>query len=649
MLIQRLSVSLRSLCILLVLGNLSNLCAAESKPRMGIWDSPTPSAAPIAPAALAAKEGWTQFEPSGATTITGDAIISNGRYSAVFRKQSSSVELYSTSANGTPILRANLILMQGVSIPIGDANTINATDDFKSAAKLVDVVIRENEKGSVSVDAKYQAESGKAMWANFKLKKGDSVLEIGPGEVNRTVPETLAGRPDKLRIEAPSRFAVLPDFFSDDIVLDARKIKPASIEIPSENFLLQMVGKGDAIVMSVFESREKDAKLTLRGDGDERVFAASEINFGRLQEGQIADRKGSRIWVSVLEGPDIFHVADVAKSDAGKIIPLGWKITLPAIWRANFTRPNEMTDSWVMLMQEKKDGTFYKPSWLDSNEDTLDAKRTRWNTVLGTFPYPIWCDYDNQIFVQPLKNEKLSFVGPMLLYPIARLQKTPVDSYTVFDVIRNSMGVGPCEYILDLEGQKSEYKGRATCSTRDTLAGIYKKNQQKAQRAKVDKTLDEAMAFCTHIRGRITRYIEFGHATRAYLKDQKAAHPEWSASIDELDAIAAEIDARYEARKEKIRTLAYVAQLNTDFRKDVLNDDSPEALAKCKKYGKDLVEVGDNQDELSAECRWVVKSLRQRAGLIPASDPKAATLAAEIRKRTQDAMRNPAAHEGSQH
>ena len=248
-----------------------------------------------------------------------------------------------------------------------------------------------------------------------------------------------------------------------------------------------------------------------------------------------------------------------------------------------------------------------------------------------------------------MKNENLSFSGPVVIYPIARIQQTPRDAFTVFDVIRNSLGVGPCEYILDLEGQKGEYKGRATCSTRDTLAKIYKANQQKDQHAKVDKTLDEAMTFCTHIRGRITRYVEFGHKMRAYLAEQKTAHPELSAYIDEMDKVAAEIDAKFDARKAKIRTLEYVAQLNTNFRKDVLDDVTPEAFAKCKKYGHDLVEVGDNQDELSSECRWVVKSLRQRAGLLLATEPKAAVIASEIRARTQEALRSPANHEGSQH
>ena len=34
-----------------------------------------------------------------------------------------------------------------------------------------------------------------------------------------------------------------------------------------------------------------------------------------------------------------------------------------------------------------------------------------------------------------------------------------------------------------------------------------------------------------------------------------------------------------------------------------------------------LVEVGDNQDELSGECRWVVKALRQRAGIVDGTRP----------------------------
>ena len=58
-----------------------------------------------------------------------------------------------------------------------------------------------------------------------------------------------------LHVECPSRFAVLPDFFADDILFDARKVPLDRVELPSENFLLLFTGQQDAIVMGVFENR----------------------------------------------------------------------------------------------------------------------------------------------------------------------------------------------------------------------------------------------------------------------------------------------------------------------------------------------------------------------------------------------------------
>src|SRR5437660_861577 len=84
--------------------------------------------------------------------------------------------------------------------------------------------------------------------------------------------------------------------------------------------------------------------------------------------------------------------------------------------------------------------------------DTLPADRKRWNTVLGTFPYPCWINKDGQASLQPLKS-KVRWAGPAVIYPLGRTSATPLDSFTVVDIVRATLGVGPCEYILDLEGQ----------------------------------------------------------------------------------------------------------------------------------------------------------------------------------------------------
>jgi hypothetical protein len=330
-------------------------------------------------------------------------------------------------------------------------------------------------------------------------------------------------------------------------------------------------------------------------------------------------------------------------------MPLDWTMPFPAQWRVDFTRPDGLTDSWEMLLQEQAGGKYIKPSWLGSGEGQIDRDRKRWNTVLGTFAYPCWSDSAGRGFLQPLKNKALRFQGPLVIYPINRVVQTPLNVYTVVDVMRNTLGVGPCQHILDVEGQKSQYKGMATCGVRDTLTPIYEQKEQRARRAEVERTLDAGLTFVKHIRGRITHYVEFEHDLRRYLAEQKQAHGELSAFLTEMDRLATEIDDRVAARTAAIKTPDDVARMNDDFHRDVLGDDGPDALAHCQAYARALVEIGGNQDELAGECRYVVKALRQRAGLLMALDPRVAPIAAEIRARAQEALRNPANHEGARH
>jgi hypothetical protein len=537
--------------------------------------------------------------------------MANGRVVVVVRKRGTAAEIYSLGT-GDPVPRMRLQLLAAHSDP---------------AERLERLALVENTKAAACLEAAYKTAKGHVITAKFRLKPADISLQVEPGS-----------GAERLRVDCPSRFVVLPDFFADDIVIDAATVAPDSVELPSENFLLHLAPDGDSITMCVFENRQQDVKITLSDRGEKRKIASSEISF-----------EGKKIWVAILEGRQVWHTRDLKAADTGQVFPLDWKMPFAAQWRVDFTKTNGLTDSWEMLLAEEKGEGYIKHTWLRAGEDHLDPDRKRWNTVLGWYPYPCWSDRDGRAHLEPLKSEVLRFQGPVVIYPINRVKQTPLDAYTVVDVMRNTLGVGPCEYILDLEGQKSEYKGRATCSVRDELTAIYEKNRQKPEHAKVEKFLDEGLTFVTHIRGRITRYVEFGHRMRDYLAAQKKIHPELAEFLDEMDKIAGEIDSRVSARADEIQTPAHVAAMNEDFRKNVLDDDGPDALAKCKKYTQALVVIGGSQDELSGECRWVVKTLRQKAGLLTAKDPRLASIAAEIRARTQEALRNPANHEGAHH
>ncbi len=584
--------------------------AGEPKSKAGIsaWDSvrPAPPSLPLA------KNDWTAI-PLGKTVdgFKGDAVLSNHRIGLIVRQKDASVEIHAVQAAGsTP--RSRLRLQTNAGAP---------------AVSVERIALVENAKGSATLAATFKTATGVELSARFRIKRGDIAVQVEPG--------VGAG---KLRVESPGRFVILPDFFADDITLDATKLPLGSLDLPSENFVLHPTADGNAITMCVFENRQQDVKVTLAGQGADRQVTGSEIGFEK-----------KKIWVALMEATQIWHQHQLTAKDTDKVISLDWRMPFPAQWRVDFQRANDMTDSWEMLLQDSGYSTYMKHSWLGGEDEVIAANRERWNTVLGTYSYPCWSDTQGRGYLQPIRSKQLQFAGPALIYPIHRVKQTPLDAFTVVDVMRNTLGVGPCEHILDLQAHKEEYKGRATCGVRDRLNPIYAAGDQKLRRAEVDKTLDDGLIFVKHIRGRINDYIAFGQKMRKYLAEQKKAHPELADVIGELDRLTQEIDNKVAARADKIKTPEHVARMNAEFRKNVLGYDGPDALDRCKAFTKALVAIGDNQDELSGECRWAVRSLRQRAGILMALDPRVAPIATEIRNRTQEVLRNPAWHEGARH
>src|SRR5215471_13150989 len=216
--------------------------ADKSRPMLAVWDTGNPSADLITAEAIEQKQGWNQISGQAAA-FHGDAAITNGRLLAVARKQGTGVELYSLGS-GKPIYRARLRLSPGATIDR--------------------IALAESSRGAVAVEL-----ASKSGTARFRLKKGDLFVEA----------QAVSGA-TTLRVECPSRFAVLPDFFADDILFDARKVPLDRVELPSENFLLHFTGKQDAIVMNIFENRAQDVRVTLAGAGADRAITGSEIDFG---------------------------------------------------------------------------------------------------------------------------------------------------------------------------------------------------------------------------------------------------------------------------------------------------------------------------------------------------------------------------------
>ncbi len=602
------------LCIQSTSPALSAVGEIEAGMAVQVFDARTTSRTPLSPEAISNHPRWMLVpEDTTAHQFKGDVVLVNGKLAVVLRRHGRGAELYSVESNRAS-LRAELV-------PIGGA----------ASGVLSGVRIVENAGDTVTLEATYKTPDKKGITLGYELKQGQVFLQTQSGSA-------ATG----LQILAPCRFAVMPDFFADDMVLDAEQVAVSETELPSENFLLHLLGQENAILVADWYRSKDDVRIKLSGQGKDRRIASSEIHYAP---------KG-KICVGILSAPGIWHERDILPSDRDKVLRLAWKAPYAAQWRVDWRRDDKLIDSWEMLAQ-KPDGEYVKHGWYGQpesfgNVDWLQGGRKRWTTVLGFFLYPCWVDNQGQGYLQPLK-ERVRFHGPALIYPINRVEATPLEEFTVVDIMRATMGVGPCEYILDIEGQKKNFEGRPTCASRTILDEIYSRREQKEKREEVQRTLDEVIAFVRHIRNRINAYAAFGHEMISWLDQQKTGYPGLEDMLGQFQDTTRRIGKFIDQREHQIKPPEYASELVNDFRQNLVDYEGEDAAAKCKKITAALVDIGGNQDELVGECRMVVKILRQQAAMAMAADPRAAAVAQEVRRRTQQMLRNPTSYEAPRH
>lgn len=588
---------------------------AEEPAEVRLFDTVKPTGYGAEPD-FATHKSWKQVpEDQTKFDFKGDVVLMNERLAVVLGRNNHHARVYALNAKGA-VARASLT-------PVG----------FAAPRKLIAVKIVENTPGAVSLIATFDTGS-KPMSLNLQLKVGQPAVQLEAGA------ET-----NGLSVSAqPCRFAVLPDFFADDMVVDATTINSNSTELPADNFLMHMVD--GSIVLAVWDKPQDDIVVNLMGQGKNRVITSSIMLFGKDEKGP------GKIFIALLEGKNIWHTREIADNEMDKEIRLDWNAPFPAQYRIDWQTTEKVTDTWEMLTQ-KADGTYEKHGWYGQaenfgNDTWLKTGRERWTTVLGRFKYPCWIDKGGEGYIRPLVKKALTLQGPIVIYPINRIDSTPLDAFTTMDIMRATLGVGPCEYILDVAGQKKNYTGLPTCETQTALVAIYSAKEQVKKHDEVVKLLTDVIAFVRQIRGRIEAYREFGKQMDAYLESQKKANLQYVNLLNDLQKINHGIEEHY-ALKTNMKTPEYATGLFEEFRTKVVDNERPDALAQCTKITDSLRFLGADQDELVGECRVQVKILRQRAALAMANDPNFAPIAKEIRKRTQQMLRNPLSYEAPRH
>lgn len=609
--------------------------ATPPEPSTYLSDAPDAPTAAQADKWIAATKGWTRLEEDDKKhAFAGQPVFMNDKVIAVLDRNSPAVSIYSRQTQGTKLCAR-----------------LEPVCDSRADLKRTSVAIKENSRSLISIEVAFRSPKDELRQVTYELSAGEPFIKT-----------TASAGVEKLRVHAPCRFAVLPDFFADDIVIDAAAIPVADAELPSENFLLHMMHGGEAILMTVSESRDNEIVAHVAGDAS-RQIAHSDIFFG----------KKPHIWVAVLAGKGIWHERDVAAGDAGKVMRLDWQMPFTALWRVDWSKTDKLTESWEMLLQDPA-GKYVMQNWLGQKEgegqnfgsefgprDWNKPNRQRWNPVLGAFKFPCWVDNDKTGYLQPLEQPKKpkeesrvpTFAGPAIIYPIDRVGAapfaTPLDKLTVVDLVRMTLGVGPCQYILDLEGQKRNSKGVATCYARDVINAIYKEGSQAQKGPVINEQLDLCVAFITNVRERIDQYVKFGHEMTAYLEERKKLDPRHAEYFDEMLTLSRKLDQVFEKGSERFHTPAFAQENSDAFRREFMTYAEKDAYDKCAARMAVFTSIGGAQDDAVAACRMIVKTMRQRSGIAMAVNPELKEIATEIRQRTQVILRKATAYEAPRH
>lgn len=506
-----------------------------------LLDTGTPSAAALTNEAVSTKESWTLLDEEDLThEFAGDTVLLNDRLVVVLRKNGHGAEVYPIrdASNPKPYFRGRLRVV---------ASGGNA------ATRLDAIEIVENDPGAVSVRVTFATEDDKALDVAFRLTTGQIQIQVEPGEVV-----------DAVRLDMPTEYLVVPDFFGDDLVYDAQSSDNASAGLPAENFALHLL-EGGGIATAVWETTGRNTRVLFEGDGTARRIAGTEIECVPTK----------MLWAAFAEPGPAWYARTISPEETKEDLSLDWKPPFPAKWRANFVAGSEVSMSWNF--GEARQAHFKTPG-------------------IGDLVYPCWFEEETPFLHPPSQGVRRAVV-----YPIDRTQATPLNVFVLVDVMRSTLGVGPCQYILDIEGMDAQTTPTPALVC-EWIESQLKKKRSRVTPEDVRERIDAMVQHVEHAEQRIEAYHHLATSIQADCAQMPG--PEAEA----IQSLALEIDAAIGGLAEARQTPKATAQLADRVAALPGTDDWE---AGFKPLHEELSAIGAAQDRTLAKCRMTVRRIRQ--------------------------------------
>jgi hypothetical protein len=592
-----------------------------SAASLGVWTLPAGGRA--MEAGVDSREGWTAVEPEAAPpSLGGGAALENPYLLVAVPAGANAISVFTQGTGKARGVRQDLVLLDAQGQAATGIGQIKLIEHSATQAVL--------------------GFAAGAVEARLKMNLAGPFLEIVPGK--------NAGA---LQVRGAARFSFLPDFFGNDVLFDPAECRAGTVFAPAENFLVNLLDGQAALTMLVWpKDGGEEALLLPEGEGQSRRFGATQVSFN-----------GKSVFVAVLAREGIWCGKDLraAAKDKTFAVP-DWRPPFPAKWMTILAkRPTPGAASG--LASETLEVRSLPPEGDDPYSDVYVHPRV-----------PSWLTGSEwrlhlQTKLTHMMTRETVKVPEFLLainYPRDRAKGTPLDAFTLVDVMRGTLGAGPCEYILDLEGlNKTRSTGAAgtgkptaaaTCSERGAL--VYYYLGERAEHPRRDDPLmatDQALESVEKIRdfldaayARIQEYLAWSNDLIKVAEEAKAKDPAAKDLADRVIAIAREMQQLWAKMAEHRKPCAFPAEwkLALDHCQELIRRGAPNLGVRVREFDPQMRGAGEEVDGGMQACRMFVKRIRQEAALAGSSDPRTLRLAAEIRRLCSAILRNKHYKEG---
>lgn len=524
----------------------STLAAAPPDPSVRLYDTKFPGSGSAPSDRLPPTWVWEQVaEDTVNRAFRGHAVLMNNRVALFVYTSEKSPQLYVADGDG---------FSRKAALWAGPGS---------GCARSIRII--ENTPAAVELEVTFTSDGANRAKCRLRLTAGEPFVEVRTGEGAQSV--CLGGPTEHLSAFRRGGYAVIPEFFGDDVAISGHGADLLSAPPPTENLLLLMLHRGSGLLMCVWESAEQSVSLThtplsvlieeVRQTG--RQSGSAVCRHENVLSGcKIMSERNKRVWIAFVPGPNVWRQYHVADADKPLDILRTFKPPFPAKWRASFVGKDGVCESITFEQPPEK---------------------------------------------APVPDD---WRGPVIFYPIDRSRGTPLTIMLPMDVLRSTLGVGPCQYILDAEGLGGDDPAPPDAVV-TWIERLIKKKRAARSAEEIRERLDAMLAHLAAARKRIDDYAAFGRQVRHVCRQAKNEADAEAEDAKAVLAICDRLDHDLERGRVGMRTHEDAAKLVREITALI---EKADALAEFESPAKALRAIGAAHDATLARSRMAARRMR---------------------------------------